>query len=255
MRKFGLIGYPLGHSFSKKHFSDKFEKEGIKAEYELYPLEDIEEFPALVKNTKGLEGINVTIPYKESVMKFLDEIDEKAAAIGAVNTIKIQNGKLKGFNTDYLGFKTSLVKFIGANPMPENALILGTGGASKAVQTTLSDLDIQFKLVSRNPQTDELSYQDFSTSTPQHSNTLTPQHLNTYQLIINTTPLGMAPKTDELPDLPYQQLTSDHFLYDLVYNPLVTAFMQKGIEAKCWVKNGLEMLHGQAEAAWEIWNE
>lgn len=247
MRKFGLIGYPLGHSFSKKHFSEKFEKEGIEAEYELYPLEDIEEFPVLVKNTKSLEGINVTIPYKESVMKFLDEVDEKAAAIGAVNTIKIQKGKLKGYNTDYLGFKTSLVKLIGANPMPANALILGTGGASKAVQTALSDLGIQFKLVSRRPQEGQLTYEDFNTSTP--------QQLNTYQLIVNTTPLGMAPKIDELPDLPYQQLTSDHFLYDLVYNPLVTAFMQKGIEAKCWVKNGLEMLYGQAEASWEIWNK
>ncbi|WP_339695274.1 shikimate dehydrogenase [uncultured Roseivirga sp.] len=247
MRKFGLIGYPLGHSFSKKHFSEKFEKEGIEAEYELYPLEDIEEFPVLVKNTKGLEGINVTIPYKESVMKFLDEVDEKAAAIGAVNTIKIQKGKLKGYNTDYLGFKTSLVKLIGANPMPANALILGTGGASKAVQTALSDLGIQFKLVSRRPQEGQLTYEDFNTSTP--------QYLNTYQLIVNTTPLGMTPKIDELPDLPYQQLTSDHFLYDLVYNPLVTAFMQKGIEAKCWVKNGLEMLYGQAEASWEIWNK
>lgn len=247
MRKFGLIGYPLGHSFSKKHFSDKFEKEGIEAEYELYPLEDIEEFPALVKSIKELEGINVTIPYKESVMKFLDEIDEKAAAIGAVNTIKIKDGKLKGYNTDYLGFKTSLVKFIGANPTPTNALILGTGGASKAVQTALSDLGIEFKLVSRRPQEGQLTYEDF--------NTPTPQHLDTYKLIINTTPLGMAPKIESLPDLPYQQLTTDHFLYDLVYNPLSTAFMQKGIEAKCWVKNGLEMLHGQAEASWEIWNK
>ncbi|KYG82567.1 shikimate dehydrogenase family protein [Roseivirga echinicomitans] len=247
MRKFGLIGYPLGHSFSKKHFSAKFEKEGIEAEYELYPLENIEEFPALVKNTKGLEGINVTIPYKESVMKFLDGVDEKAAAIGAVNTIKIQKGKLRGYNTDYLGFKTSLVKFIGANPMPTNALILGTGGASKAVQTALSDLGIEFKLISRRPQDGQLTYKDF--------NKPTPEHLDTYKLIINTTPLGMAPKIESLPDLPYQQLTPDHFLYDLVYNPLSTAFMQKGIETKCWVKNGLEMLHGQAEASWEIWNK
>ncbi|MGW8122624.1 shikimate dehydrogenase family protein [Roseivirga echinicomitans] len=247
MRKFGLIGYPLGHSFSKKHFSEKFEKEGIEAEYELYPLEAIDELPTLVKSTKGLEGINVTIPYKESVLKFLDEIDEKAAAIGAVNTIKIQKGKLKGYNTDYIGFKNSLTKFIGANPMPENALILGTGGASKAVQAALYDLGIQHRLVSRNPQDNALSYQ--------HLNTPTPQHLNTYKLIINTTPLGMAPKTDSLPDLPYNQLTPDHFLYDLVYNPLVTAFLQEGIDAKCWVKNGLEMLYGQAEAAWEIWNK
>lgn len=247
MRKFGLIGYPLGHSFSKKYFSDKFEKEGIEAEYELYPLEDIEELPALVKSTKGLEGINVTIPYKESVMKFLNEVDEKAAEIGAVNTIQIQKGKLKGYNTDYLGFKTSLVKFIGANPMPTNALILGTGGASKAVQAALLDLKIPFHVVSRNPKNGELPYQHFNTSAP--------KNLSLYKLIINTTPLGMAPKTEELPDLSYDQLSSEHMLYDLVYNPLVTAFMQKGIDAKCWVKNGLEMLYGQAEAAWEVWKE
>lgn len=247
MRKFGLIGYPLGHSFSKKYFSEKFEKEGIKAEYELYPLEDIEELPALVKSTKGLEGINVTIPYKESVMKFLDEVDEKATAIGAVNTIKIRKGKLKGYNTDYVGFKTSLIKFIGPNPTPKHALILGTGGASKAVQTALSDLEIPYTVVSRRPHNDELSYQ--------HLNSPAPQYLSTYKLIINTTPLGMAPKIESLPDLPYNQLSTDHFLYDLVYNPLLTAFMQKGIEAKCWVKNGLEMLYGQAEAAWDIWNK
>jgi shikimate dehydrogenase len=247
MQRFGLIGYPLGHSFSKKYFTEKFEKEGIDAEYELYPIEDIDELLDLIKNTKGLEGINVTIPYKESVIKYLDEVDEKAAAIGAVNTIKIHKGKLKGFNTDYIGFKTSLVKFIVANPMPEKALILGTGGASKAVQMALLGLGIPFSLVSRNPKEGQLSYQDFDSSTN--------QHLSSYQLIINTTPLGMAPNTNASPELPYHLLTQDHYLYDLVYNPMVTPFMQQGIDAKCWVKNGLEMLHGQAEAAWEIWNK
>jgi shikimate dehydrogenase len=246
MQRFGLIGYPLGHSFSKKYFTEKFVKEGIDAEYELYPIEDIDELLDLIKNTKGLEGINVTIPYKESVIKYLDEVDEKAAAIGAVNTIKLHKGKLKGFNTDYIGFKTSLVKFIVANPMPEKALILGTGGASKAVQMALLGLGIPFSLVSRNPKEGQLSYQDFDSSIN--------QHLSSYQLIINTTPLGMAPNTNASPELPYHLLTQDHYLYDLVYNPMVTPFMQKGIDAKCWVKNGLEMLHGQAEAAWEIWN-
>lgn len=247
MKRFGLTGYPLGHSFSKKYFTEKFEKEGIEdCEYELYPLEDIEELPELIKSEKGLIGLNVTIPYKQQVIKFLDEIDPKAEQIGAVNTIKIQGKKLKGYNTDYIGFKESLVKLVGPNPMPEKALILGTGGASKAVKAALEDLGIEFQFVSRNPADGELSYEDLNT---QYS------ILNTAKLIINTTPLGMAPNTEALPDLPYHQLTEHHYLYDLVYNPLITAFMQKGIDARCWVKNGLEMLYGQAEAAWEIWNQ
>lgn len=246
MRRFGLIGYPLGHSFSKKYFADKFEKEQITdCEYELYQLESIDELPALVKSVKGLVGLNVTIPYKEQVLKYLDEIDPKAESIGAVNTIKVQGKKLIGFNTDYIGFKESLVKFVGPNSMPEKALILGTGGASKAVKVALEDLGIEFQFVSRNSEEGQLSYEDVNTSTL--------QHLNTHKLVVNTTPLGTAPNTESLPDLPYQHLTENHYLYDLVYNPLKTAFMQKGIDAKCWVKNGLEMLHGQAEAAWEIW--
>lgn len=246
MRRFGLIGYPLGHSFSKKYFTEKFEKEGIEdCEYELYPLEAIDELPDLIKSEKGLAGLNVTIPYKEQVIKFLDEIDPRAESIGAVNCIKIQGKKLKGYNTDYIGFKDSLVKFVGPNLMPEKALILGTGGASKAIKAALEDLSIEHQFVSRNPLEGQLSYDLLNTQ-----NSI----LNTAKLIINTTPLGTAPNTEALPDLPYHQLTEQHYLYDLVYNPLITAFMQKGIDAKCWVKNGLEMLYGQAEAAWEIWS-
>ena len=246
MRKFGLIGYPLSHSFSKKYFTEKFEKEGIQnSQYELYPIENIEEFPKLIKTSHELVGLNVTIPYKQQVIPFLDELDPKAQAIGAVNTIKIENGKLKGFNTDYYGFKDSLVKFYGGRTMPKNALILGTGGASKAVIAALVDLGINYHLVSRNPSDEILSYEDLNTQYALFS---------TAKLIVNTTPLGMSPNTERLPELPYEHLTPDHSLYDLVYNPLKTAFMQKGIDAGCWVKNGLEMLYGQAEKAWEIWN-
>ena len=263
MRKFGLIGYPLSHSFSKKYFTEKFEKEGIgDARYECYPIKSITHLPLLLANEPELVGLNVTIPYKEQVMSWLDELDPKAERIGAVNTIRIQNGKLKGFNTDYDGFKNSLVKWVGANPLPEKALILGTGGASKAVKAALEDLGITFLFVSRIAAPGVLTYQHpntltpqhINTSTPQHPNTPTPQHLNTSTLLINTTPLGMSPHTESLPDLPYEQLTSSHYLYDLVYNPLITAFMQKGIDAKCHVKNGLEILFGQAEKAWDVWN-
>jgi shikimate dehydrogenase len=246
MRRFGLIGYPLGHSFSKKYFTEKFEKQAIDAEYELYPLDDISELAALIKSDKKLVGLNVTIPYKELVINYLDELDDTAKRIGAVNTILVKSGKLKGYNTDYIGFKNSLIKFIGANSKPERALILGTGGASKAVSAVLDDLSIQYRFVSRNPTMNELSYQAL--------NDRPIDYLKEARLVINTTPLGTAPNIEALPNLPYHLITKDHFLFDLVYNPLETAFIKKGIEAKCWVKNGLEMLHGQADAAWQIWN-
>lgn len=246
MRKFGLIGFPLSHSFSKKYFSEKFKKEGIAdCSYGLYPLESIKQFPDLIASEPDLVGLNVTIPYKEQVIPYLDELDEKARAIGAVNTITIQDGKLKGYNTDYYGFKNSLTQWVGANPMPKKALILGTGGASKAVRATLEDLSIDYQFVSRTTAADMFTYEALKS---------TPQHFNTATLVVNTTPLGTHPNTNQLPDLPYEQLTRDHYLFDLVYNPLITSFMQKGIDAKCWVKNGFEMLHGQAERAWEIWN-
>lgn len=247
MRKFGLIGYPLSHSLSKKYFTNKFEKEGINdAEYELYPIESIKDLPNLIASNPNLEGLNVTIPYKEQVISLLDAVEPKAKAIGAVNTIKIKEGKLTGYNTDYYGFKDSLVKFIGSNPIPKNALILGTGGASKGVKAVLEDLSIEYRFVSRKPMEGQLSYEEVNSS---------PDYFATSLLIINTTPLGMSPNEDSLPELPYGQLTKDHFLFDLVYKPMKTAFMQKGIVAKCWVKNGLEMLHGQANAAWEIWDK
>jgi len=247
MRVFGLIGYPLSHSFSKKYFSDKFDREGISnTSYQLFPLTSIDSLPELFDAQTSLCGLNVTIPYKQDVIHYLDELDPKAEAIGAVNTILLKEGKKIGYNTDYHGFKSSLVKFIGANTMPSEALILGTGGASKAIEAVLKDLNIAHRLVSRNPKEDQLSYTDM------HDDF---SILQKSRLVINTTPLGMAPDIDTLPDLPYDQLTEDHFVFDLVYNPLATKFMQQGIAKKCWVKNGLEMLHGQAEKAWEIWNK
>jgi shikimate dehydrogenase len=245
MRAFGLIGYPLSHSFSEKYFSQKFEKEGITdAVYRAHPLESIVQFPALLKANPDLAGLNVTIPYKEEVIPFLDGLDPKAEEISAVNTIKFEGGKLIGYNTDYYGFRDSLIKFIGSNPMPKKALILGTGGASKAVKKVLEDLGIKFQFVSRKSSETAIAYDQ-----------LNHQIIKSSNLLINTTPLGTSPNVTELPDLPYGQLTPNHFLFDLVYNPLITAFMQKGIDTGCWVKNGLEMLHGQAEKAWEIWNQ
>jgi shikimate dehydrogenase len=246
MRKFGLIGFPISHSLSKKFFSEKFEKEGIEdAQYELYPIKTIEELPLLIKATPNLVGLNITIPYKQQVIPYLDELDEKAEIIGAVNTITIKNGKLKGYNTDYDGFKSSLIKWLGSKPLPEKAIILGTGGASKAVKAILDDLAIQNKFVSRKPIEGQLTYSELENS----------ETFKTSHLIINASPLGMSPNTETLPELPYNQLTEEHLLFDLVYKPLLTAFMQKGIDKNCWVKNGLEMLHGQAEKAWEIWNK
>ncbi|OEK06732.1 shikimate dehydrogenase family protein [Roseivirga misakiensis] len=247
MRKFGLIGYPLSHSFSKKYFTDKFLQEGIEnSVYDLYPLKSIGELDQLIQDNPELVGLNVTIPYKEAVFPYLDEIDPHAQKIGAVNTIKIVDKKRIGYNSDYYGFQDSLTKFFGANPTPEKALILGTGGASKAVKVVLEDLGIDYQLVSRKSHPDCLTYTALVES---------PELISEAHLIVNTTPLGMSPNIDELPEIAYDRLTENHFLYDLVYNPLKTAFMQKGIEAKCWVKNGLEMLHGQAEKSWELWNK
>ena len=214
--------------------------------YLAHPLESIEQFPELLKANPNLMGLNVTIPYKEQVIPFLDELDSKTKEIGAVNTVKIKGGKLTGYNTDYYGFRDSLIKFIGSNPMPEKALILGTGGASKAVKKVLEDLAVEFQFVSRDKSETAITYEELNTS---------PHHLITSSLIINTTPLGTQPNIEEFPSLPYKQLTSNHFLFDLVYNPLITVFMQKGIDAGCWVKNGLEMLNSQAEKAWQIWNQ
>ncbi|MFN6943728.1 MAG: shikimate dehydrogenase family protein [Cytophagaceae bacterium] len=244
MRLFGLIGYPLTHSFSKKYFTEKFDKENITdARYELFELKDISEFPEVLKNNPDLCGLNVTIPYKEAIIPYLDELDEPVKNINAVNVIKVEKGKiLKGYNSDYYGFKVSLLKLIQKVDPRYKSLILGSGGASKAVCAALDDLGIPYLTVSRKADKG-ITYSDIDESL-----------IRDYQIIINTTPLGMYPKTDSCPDIPYNFLTSDHYLFDLVYNPEETLFMQRGKAAGAQTKNGLEMLYLQAEKAWEIWN-
>ena len=243
-RIFGLIGYPLSHSFSKKYFTEKFAREGIgDAQYELFEIKTIEEFSTLVKAQTTLVGLNVTIPYKQQVMPFLDYLDEVAEKIGAVNTIRFEeNGQKAGYNSDYYGFKYSLEKWLNGADI-RNALVLGTGGASKAVIVVLQDMGITPQLVSRITSVKAVSYED-----------LREKNLSNYPLIINTTPLGMTPKTESFPDIDYEQLTSSHYCYDLVYNPEATFFMKKAATQGAKTKNGLEMLHLQAEKSWEIWN-
>jgi shikimate dehydrogenase len=245
MRLFGLIGYPLSHSFSKKYFSEKFKKEGISGcQYELFPLETIDQFPELIRDQPELSGLNVTIPYKQLVIPFLDEMDEAAASVGAVNTIAINQGKLKGYNTDIYGFELSLRHLLAsAEQFPEKALVLGTGGAAQAVNYVLKKLNIDFKTVSRRADKGNFTYNDIGDK-------IIGEHL----LIINTTPLGMSPNINNLPLIPYPSIGPEHFLFDLVYNPAVTAFLQKGKIAGAAISNGLEMLHLQAEKAWDIWN-
>jgi shikimate dehydrogenase len=238
---YGLIGYRLEHSFSKQYFNQKFERENIaNSYYDLFELETITEFSNLLQEKPTLKGLNVTIPYKEQIMPFLDEIDSKAKQIGSVNVIKINSeGKTKGFNSDYYGFYTSLKSILEGNR--PDALILGTGGASKAVKLALKDLGIDFKLVSRDAKKGDLTYDELTNSV-----------IKSHELLINTTPLGTFPTTQNCPDLTYQAIGAKHILYDLVYNPEITLFMQKGLAQGAKVKNGLEMLHLQAEKAWEI---
>jgi shikimate dehydrogenase len=245
MRKFGLIGYPLGHSFSKKYFTEKFDREGIQGcQFELYPIESISEFPQLLDRESSLEGLSVTIPYKEQVIPFLDALDPACAQIGAVNCIRIRDGKKIGFNTDYLGFKQSLQSWLGRE-IP-NALVLGTGGASKAVQQALRDLEVSYRIVSRNSSEGQLTYANLKEQ---------PEWLASHPLIINTSPVGTYPNVEELPDLPLEQLHSAHRVYDLVYNPPITRLMQECISRGGTAKNGQDMLELQAEAAWSIWNK
>jgi shikimate dehydrogenase len=245
MKTYGLIGFRLSHSFSKKYFTEKFIKEGIEdCVYENFQLDTIKEFTALVNTDANFKGFNVTIPYKEDVIPFLDELDEAAQEIGAINVIKVQDdGKLIGYNSDYYGFRDTLEKFISLGKH-HNALVLGTGGAAKAVVTALKHLNIPYQYVSRKKGNGILSYDE-----------LNEQIIKEHTIIINTSPLGMYPDIDSYPDIPYQFLTSNHYLYDLVYNPEETVFMKKGIEKGAHVLNGLPMLIGQAEKAWEIWNK
>ena len=244
MRQFGLIGRTLSHSFSQTYFTQKFYSLGLTDhQYELFELASINELPELLAAHPDLVGLNVTVPYKESVMVYLDELAPSATRVGAVNVVeRTPDGRLRGHNTDYLGFRESLRKFFPTSP-EARALVLGTGGASKAVTTALQDLSVPYWLVSRDPLAHGLTYAD-----------LTPQLMAAHPLIINATPLGTFPRTDECPPLPYAALTEQHYLHDLVYNPAETLFMQKGKEAGAQVKNGFEMLCLQAEAAWDIWN-
>jgi shikimate dehydrogenase len=239
MRKFGLIGYPLSHSFSKKYFTEIFSKENIDAEYENYPIEQISMVRSLFTDPL-LEGINVTIPYKEAVIPYIDEVSEAVENIGACNCIVVKNGKTKGFNTDVVGFEKSMEKKL--REVNDKALVLGTGGAAKAVCYVLKQRSIPYLQVSRTNRPGIISYDE-----------VTPEVLRGHRLVINTTPLGMYPKIDECPQLPYEALTADHYLYDLVYNPEKTLFLQKGEEQGAVIENGHDMLIIQANESRKIW--
>lgn len=247
MKKYGLIGHPLGHSFSRSFFNQKFCTEHIDAEYVNFDIDDIKELKSVLRENPALEGLNVTLPYKTQVIPLLDEIDKDAKQIGAVNVIKFQKGrfgklKLKGYNSDIVGFKDSIKPLI--KDTHKKALILGSGGASKAIFQGLKQLDIESLYVSRTKSDGCITYDE-----------ITPEIMEGYTVIVNTTPLGMSPNTDTFPDIPYDLLTPAHLLYDLIYNPDETLFMQKGEEKGATVKNGLEMLLLQAFVSWRIWNE
>ncbi len=242
MRQFGLIGYPLGHSFSKKYFSEKFEREKISGNaYALYPLEQIDQIEALLESTPGLAGLNVTIPYKEKVLAYLDEMSPVVSEIGACNCIKIDQGLLIGHNTDVIGFSRSLLPKLNAHH--QRALVFGSGGSAKAVLYVLKELKIPFVQVSRTPGEGMISYTDVDR-----------QVLETHTLLINTTPLGMHPDLESAPAIPYDCIGPNHYLFDLVYNPHRTRFLQEGALRGAAVENGADMLVIQAEASWDIWN-
>jgi len=246
MKKYGLIGYPLSHSFSKKHFTEKFVQEHIdNCEYELYPIENIELFPDLISSDEEICGINVTIPYKVSVLAYVKDLDDAAAKIGAVNCIDIRraNGKaiFKGYNTDAYGFEESLKPFLKEHHT--KALIFGDGGAAKAIKYVLNKLGISFLIVTRKPTDSSILYEE-----------VTEQILKEHTLLVNTTPLGMSPNSDTYPEIPYEFVSERHLAYDLVYNPEVTKFLAQASTRGAAIKNGLEMLYLQAERSWYIWN-
>lgn len=240
MRHFGLIGYPLTHSFSPDYFKNKFQVLDIQnIDYKAFEISNLNHLKKLIK-THNLLGFNVTIPHKQSIIPCLDELTTEAKAIGSVNCVKVIDDQLIGFNTDAYGFMTSLSQFIGDKSI-EKALILGNGGSAMAVQYVLKQMGIDYSIVSR---TGDLNY-----------NNLSPSLIRTCQLIINTTPLGMFPNVDEHPDIPYEAITSEHFAFDLIYNPAETTFLRKCRLAGASIKNGQEMLEFQADKSWEIWNE
>lgn len=247
MKTYGLIGYPLSHSFSKKYFTEKFHNEGITDhQYELFPIADIKSLPDLLSENPSLFGLNVTIPHKVNVLCYLNEVDEAAEKIGAVNCISIRSFEgesyLKGYNTDAYGFEESLKPLLG--PQHNKALVFGDGGAAKAVKYVLEKLNIEYQVVVRKATAGTILYSE-----------ITPEILAAHKLLINTTPLGMSPNVDTFPDIDYSLIGPGHLAYDLVYNPLETAFLVKAAAGGARTKNGLEMLHQQAEKAWAIWNK
>lgn len=244
MKKYGLIGYPLSHSFSKRYFTERFVQEGIvDCAYENYPLSDISQVSDLIATVEGLQGLNVTIPYKEAIIRYLTHPDSIVQQIGACNCIKIEGKRLLGFNTDVYGFEKSLTSKLQAGD--KRALILGTGGASKAVCFVLNKLNIEYLLVSRRADGDDsrtVGYED-----------LTEEIYASHPLIINTTPVGMHPAEHQKPPLDYDHITQKHFLFDLIYNPDQTLFLKEGAEKEARTLNGYDMLIYQAEKSWEIW--
>ena len=247
MDKYGLIGYPLGHSFSISYFNQKFHDENIDAVYENYEIPTIDAISEVINSNPELKGLNVTSPYKEKVMAFLDNISPEARAIGAVNVIRITHDgssvKLKGYNSDVIGFAKSIEPILDKK-WHKKALILGTGGASKAVDYGLRNLGLETVFVSRYERPGTIQYKS-----------ITPEVIREYNVIVNSTPVGMYPKTEECPDLPYKAMDSHTILYDLIYNPDETLFMKRGAEYGAQTKNGLEMLLLQAFVSWEFWHE
>lgn len=253
---FGLIGYPLGHSFSRKFFTEKFEREGIDAQYLNFEIPDAQMLLDVVRQNPTIKGLNCTIPHKQAIIPLMDQLHPMAARIGAVNTIKIipplaplpfggeagERGALIGYNTDIIGFTDSIRPLL--KPHHTKALVLGTGGASKAICVALEELGIQWRYISRTPKEGQFTYSD-----------LTPEIIREWPVIINCSPVGMHPNVDACPSLPYEAMTERNLLFDLVYNPLETLFMRRGAEHGATVKNGLEMLHLQALASWKFWNE
>ena len=242
MKRFGLIGKKLGHSFSAKYFAEKFEREGLQGcDYSLYELPEIECVKEFML-TPDLLGFNVTIPYKQQIIPYLDALDEQAREVGAVNCVKIErDGRRVGYNTDVDGIRLSLDKLLGEEKVSA-ALILGTGGASQAVQYVLRERGIDYKVVSREKDKADLTYDE-----------LTQDVMATHRLIINASPVGMYPACENCPDIPYAMLSGSHFLFDLVYNPLTTRFMELGAEQGAATLSGIDMLYAQAESAWKIW--
>jgi len=245
MKLYGLIGFPLGHSFSKKYFNEKFEREGlIDYSYELFPISSIKEFPSIIKSNPFLQGLNITVPYKQEVLEYVTELTGTVKNIGAANTIKIKGDKLIAYNTDVIGFENSFIKKL--KPSHTKALVLGTGGSSKAIQYVLKKLNIEFLLVTRSKQLEKeiINYSCIH-------ETIMAEH----QVIINCTPVGMYPNVKDYPQLPYQFISEEHYLFDLIYKPEQTLFLKKGEEKGALIENGFEMLIIQAEESWKIWKE